>query len=283
MTFDSPTRRAFVTSFGIKRARSPPSPVHYTLRGSQNEDNPHLHPEELRRNVKRLRLGSRGTSRGSRSPSRSPDPQHLSTLEEMQMDVEPLGGPEPSRRVSPPPTNQPFSPSTFLDPTRSNTTPLTPGEFSASPAIHEFAPSAAPSSHTLWSGLAPVHETAPNFSSNFIVQPSYAIPSSDPPPSLFPPSTASIQSQQHQPSMSTSRPFSPPTPPQTPPLNASTQDYDMNTSMMSISSESSLSAAQIPLPNSPSGKTRGKVSMGYRADCEKCRMRVPGHWMHVIE
>lgn len=29
-----------------------------------------------------------------------------------------------------------------------------------------------------------------------------------------------------------------------------------------------------------SGKTM--LSMGYRADCEKCRTRVPGHYNHVI-
>jgi hypothetical protein len=29
------------------------------------------------------------------------------------------------------------------------------------------------------------------------------------------------------------------------------------------------------------GVKRG-FSMGYRSDCEKCRMRVPGHFSHVI-
>jgi len=32
------------------------------------------------------------------------------------------------------------------------------------------------------------------------------------------------------------------------------------------------------------GKTSKTVlSMGYRADCEKCRTRVPGHWSHFIK
>jgi hypothetical protein len=31
----------------------------------------------------------------------------------------------------------------------------------------------------------------------------------------------------------------------------------------------------------PSGSKRG-FSMGYRADCEKCRMKVPGHFSHII-
>lgn len=29
-------------------------------------------------------------------------------------------------------------------------------------------------------------------------------------------------------------------------------------------------------------RTKAKLSMGYRADCEKCRARVPGHYNHVI-
>ncbi|MCJ1306616.1 hypothetical protein MMC25_000259 [Agyrium rufum] len=35
---------------------------------------------------------------------------------------------------------------------------------------------------------------------------------------------------------------------------------------------------------SPGGTEKGKVvlSMGYRADCEKCRERVPGHYSHVL-
>ena len=33
------------------------------------------------------------------------------------------------------------------------------------------------------------------------------------------------------------------------------------------------------------GGETGKVvfSMGYRADCEKCRERVPGHYSHVLK
>ena len=30
------------------------------------------------------------------------------------------------------------------------------------------------------------------------------------------------------------------------------------------------------------GKEKVSLSMGYRADCEKCRSRVPGHWSHVV-
>lgn len=39
-----------------------------------------------------------------------------------------------------------------------------------------------------------------------------------------------------------------------------------------------------PAEEAASIQTRGKAKllMGYRADCEKCRARVPGHYNHVI-
>lgn len=43
--------------------------------------------------------------------------------------------------------------------------------------------------------------------------------------------------------------------------------------------------ARSPTAEEPTSiQTRGKakLSMGYRADCEKCRARVPGHYNHVI-
>ncbi|KAJ5938258.1 hypothetical protein N7454_004600 [Penicillium verhagenii] len=37
-------------------------------------------------------------------------------------------------------------------------------------------------------------------------------------------------------------------------------------------------------PNNTKGIPQGKayIAMGYRADCEKCRIRVPGHYNHII-
>jgi hypothetical protein len=32
----------------------------------------------------------------------------------------------------------------------------------------------------------------------------------------------------------------------------------------------------------PNGGMKRSFSMGYRADCEKCRMKVPGHFSHII-
>lgn len=34
--------------------------------------------------------------------------------------------------------------------------------------------------------------------------------------------------------------------------------------------------------NAGSGKGKVSFSMGYRADCEKCRLKVPGHYSHII-
>jgi hypothetical protein len=34
--------------------------------------------------------------------------------------------------------------------------------------------------------------------------------------------------------------------------------------------------------NSPAQGLKRSFSMGYRADCEKCRMKVPGHFSHII-
>jgi hypothetical protein len=34
--------------------------------------------------------------------------------------------------------------------------------------------------------------------------------------------------------------------------------------------------------NAASGKGKVSFSMGYRADCEKCRLKVPGHYSHIV-
>lgn len=41
-------------------------------------------------------------------------------------------------------------------------------------------------------------------------------------------------------------------------------------------------------PPSPPGMIYGsdivprRVALGYRSNCEKCRQKVPGHWMHIL-
>ncbi|KAL8662284.1 MAG: hypothetical protein Q9168_008281 [Polycauliona sp. 1 TL-2023] len=59
---------------------------------------------------------------------------------------------------------------------------------------------------------------------------------------------------------------------------------------LEMSPKSAAAAAQIPFKTNKmwgSGSTTGvkgkmSISMGYRADCDKCRMKVPGHYNHWI-
>lgn len=67
----------------------------------------------------------------------------------------------------------------------------------------------------------------------------------------------------------------PPRPPSFPPSEVTMVDEDVP------DSEMMLYASQVPLPTSPS--RRLKVYMGPRAGCERCRLKVPGHWMHMRE
>jgi len=75
--------------------------------------------------------------------------------------------------------------------------------------------------------------------------------------------------------LSRARPVTPPPPLSLPSTEATMVDED------APDSEMVLYALQVPLPTSPS--RRLKVSMGPRAGCERCRLKVPGHWMHVRE
>lgn len=95
--------------------------------------------------------------------------------------------------------------------------------------------------------------------------------------STFTPSiAATVQPLSADPSSITPIPGRPFTPP---PRFGTGTDFESDTPMQQ---QQRLSESQIPLPLSPSGR-RLKVSMGFRADCEKCRLRVPGHWMHMVE
>ena len=59
---------------------------------------------------------------------------------------------------------------------------------------------------------------------------------------------------------------------------------DMRLDNSCSSTEQIQRAESSPAEEPVSIQTRGKakLSMGYRADCEKCRARVPGHYNHVI-
>ena len=62
-------------------------------------------------------------------------------------------------------------------------------------------------------------------------------------------------------------------------LDMGTHIYEPQMTMQRQRNNHTVSAAQASL-----GIKGGKMtlSMGYRADCEKCRMKVPGHYNHVI-
>ncbi|KAI0017992.1 hypothetical protein F4780DRAFT_563099 [Xylariomycetidae sp. FL0641] len=75
------------------------------------------------------------------------------------------------------------------------------------------------------------------------------------------------------------------------------QSVDADASMMDTDGESPASAPATPSPRSKFGHSRSKhtlnswtlqpgmkksFSIGYRADCEKCRMKTPGHFNHII-
>ncbi|KAI1496284.1 hypothetical protein F5X99DRAFT_76061 [Biscogniauxia marginata] len=79
---------------------------------------------------------------------------------------------------------------------------------------------------------------------------------------------------------------------QTPP-----QPVDSDAAMVDTDGTSPLSAPATPSPRGKFGHSRSKhtlnswtiqpgmkksFSIGYRADCEKCRMKIPGHFNHII-
>ncbi len=73
------------------------------------------------------------------------------------------------------------------------------------------------------------------------------------------------------PSSAIPRPQSP-QPPAPPAIAHTSSTFSQNGASISI-------RPGAPTPCIPSRRTR--MTMGPRADCEKCRMKIPGHWMHV--
>jgi hypothetical protein len=82
-----------------------------------------------------------------------------------------------------------------------------------------------------------------------------------------------------------------------PNIRMSPQPVDADASMMDTDGGSPSSAPATPSPRSKYGHSRSKhtlnnwtlqpgmkksFSIGYRADCEKCRMKIPGHFNHII-
>ncbi|KAI0477110.1 hypothetical protein GGR56DRAFT_389592 [Xylariaceae sp. FL0804] len=82
-----------------------------------------------------------------------------------------------------------------------------------------------------------------------------------------------------------------------PNIRTSPQPMDTDSAMMDTEADSPSSAPATPSPRSKFGHSRSKhtlnnwtlqpgmkksFSIGYRADCEKCRMKIPGHFNHII-
>ncbi|KAI1827308.1 hypothetical protein F4861DRAFT_403429 [Xylaria intraflava] len=82
-----------------------------------------------------------------------------------------------------------------------------------------------------------------------------------------------------------------------PNIRLSPQPADADAAMMDTDGGSPSSAPATPSPRSKYGHCRSKhtintwtlqpgmkksFSIGYRADCEKCRMKIPGHFNHII-
>lgn len=55
---------------------------------------------------------------------------------------------------------------------------------------------------------------------------------------------------------------------------------DMRTPSTNISCEGP--EPSIPSANTASNKKKLNIFMGYRADCEKCQQKIPGHYSHII-
>jgi hypothetical protein len=82
-----------------------------------------------------------------------------------------------------------------------------------------------------------------------------------------------------------------------PNIRMSPQPADTDAAMMDTDGGSPSSAPATPSPRGKYGHSRSKhtlnnwtlqpgmkksFSIGYRADCEKCRMKIPGHFNHII-
>ncbi|KAI1108740.1 hypothetical protein F5Y14DRAFT_61727 [Nemania sp. NC0429] len=109
------------------------------------------------------------------------------------------------------------------------------------------------------------------------------------------PATAQLQRHCLSPQMAHST--SPHGMPLHPNIRMSPQPADTDAAMMDTDGGSPSSAPATPSPRGKYGHSRSKhtlnnwtlqpgmkksFSIGYRADCEKCRMKIPGHFNHII-
>lgn len=66
--------------------------------------------------------------------------------------------------------------------------------------------------------------------------------------------------------------------------NVSTQPVAAHPMSRNASRQSTPTPTPVPtLCSAPHAHRRSALVMGYRADCDKCRCKVPGHYSHIIE
>lgn len=66
------------------------------------------------------------------------------------------------------------------------------------------------------------------------------------------------------------------------PLPSPTKDEDLRFSGEAIGNGFTWTQSQKQTRNDKAAKGKMVLSMGFRADCDKCRRRVPGHYSHII-
>lgn len=253
-----------------------------------------LPTDDLGRTVKRLRLDSRSTSASSRSRSKSPGPSPLTAASGYTEDKQASSFHVRRVRVL---VSQHFLEQMVFGETggagSSNNSP-TPQPICAESATGSSSSSASSSAYYLpyypqASLLFQDENQNIHASTSLHLNPAMTAPldSSSPFRSSFNDSihaAAPSASATHVANvgysqssiLSRARPvLPPPQPPSFLPSEATMVDEDVP------DSEMMLYASQVPLPTSPS--RRLKVSMGPRAGCERCRLKVPGHWMHMRE
>jgi len=264
----SPPRQPFVTSFGQKRSRSPSVPQ----RNSQFVDTSllSLPTDDLGRTVKRLRLDSRSTSASSRSRSKSPGPSPLAAASGFTEDKKMVIGGGSNKNV-PAPQYICAEPETGSSSSSSASSSAYYLPYYPQASLFQDENQNIHASTSLYLNPA---MTAP-LDSSLPFRPSFNDSIRAAP---FASATHFANAGYCQSSiLSRARPV---TPPLQPPSFSSSEATMVDEDDVP-DSEMVLYASQVPLPTSPS--RRLKVSMGPRAGCERCRLKVPGHWMHMRE
>jgi hypothetical protein len=81
----------------------------------------------------------------------------------------------------------------------------------------------------------------------------------------------------HSPIMGPSIDIVPPTPME----HQTSQDYEQTNSSVALNSSTSSPVLVAPPPRSNTSRRQPRFTMGPRADCEKCRLGIKGHFVHL--